>query len=103
MINLQRVNGTINHPPQSNSSSEAPCLANGYNSKGIGKDCADALCGAVTSAISHADIVKPHTKPVLNAIASVNGNRNFGYNGYNGNNRGRPQYIPGFGQQYRKY
>lgn len=98
LIHLQRVNGVINHPPQSNSITALPCLENGYNSKGIGKDCADALCGAVTVAIKNAEIVKPHTKPVLNAIASVNGPRNYGYN-----KNGKPQYIPGFGQQYRKF
>lgn len=100
MINLQRVNGVINHPPQSNSTTDLPCLANGYNSKGIGKDCSDALCGWTAVAIAHAEIVKPHTKPVLNAIASVNGPKMYGV-GRNLN--GRPQYIPGFGQQYRKF
>lgn len=98
LINLQRVNGIINHPPQSNSTTSVPCLANGYNSKGIGKDCADALCGCMTTLIAHAEVVKPATKPVLNAIASVNGARNYGY-GPNG----KPKYIPGFGQQYRRY
>jgi hypothetical protein len=97
MINLQRVNGQINHPPQSNSTTALPCLANGYNSKGIGKDCSDALCGWTTTLIAHAEVVKPHTKPVLNAIASVNGSRNMGFN------RGKPNYIPGFGQPYRKF
>ena len=99
LINLQRVNGVINHPPQSNSITALPCLANGYNSKGVGKDCADALCGSVTVAIAHAEVVKPHTKPALNAIASVNGRRDYGFN----RNTGRPNYIPGFGQQYRRF
>ena len=98
LINLQRVNGIITHPPQSNSTTSVPCLANGYNSKGIGKDCADALCGCMTTLIAHAQVVKPHTKPVLNAIANVNGARNYGI----GKN-GKPQYIPGFGNQYRKF
>lgn len=99
MINLERVNGVINHKPQSKSNSTAmPCLANGYNAKGIGKDCSDALCGCMATLVAHAEVVKPHTKPVLNAIASVNGSRNYGY-GING----KPKYIPGFGQQYRKY
>ena len=98
LINLQRVNGVINHPPQSSANStNLPCLANGYNSKGIGKDCADALCGWVTTAIAHAEIVKPPTKHVLNAIANVNGPRNYGF-GVNG----KPNYIPGFGNPYRK-
>lgn len=98
LINLQRVNGIINHPPQSNSITNLPCLANGYNSKGIGKDCADALCGCVTTLIAHAEVARPNAKPVLNAIANVNGPRNYGI-GPNG----KPRYIPGFGQQYRKY
>ena len=98
MINLQRINDRVDHKPQASSNSTVmPCLANGYNSKGIGKDCADALCGWTAAAITHADVVKPHTKPALNAIASVNGPRSYGP-GY-GN---RPNYIPGFGNQYRK-
>lgn len=98
LINLQRVNGVINHPPQSNSITALPCLANGYNSKGIGKDCADALCGCMTTLVAHADIVKPPAKQIINAITSVNGPRNYGIN-----RNGKPNYIPGFGQQYRKY
>jgi hypothetical protein len=99
MINLQRVNGIINHPPQSKDNTTViPSISNGYNSKGVGKDCADALCGWTATIIAHAPTAKPHTKPVLNAIASVNGPRNYGI-GQNG----RPKYIPGFGQQYRKF
>lgn len=99
LIHLQRVNGRINHPPQSKENSTVlPSIENGYCSKGIGKDCADALCGACATLIAHAEVVKPHTKPVLNAIASVNGSRNYGYGA-----NGKPKYIPGFGQQYRKY
>ena len=100
MINLQRINDRVDHKPQASSNSTVmPCLANGYNSKGIGKDCADALCGWTAAAIAHADVVKPHTKPALNAIASVNGPRNLGYNPRNG----KPNYIPGFGQPYRRF
>lgn len=99
MINLQRVNGVINHKPQSSTNSTSlPCLANGYNVKGIGKDCADALCGWASTIIAHADVAKPNMKPVLNAIAGANGPRNYGFNP-----NGRPNYIPGFGQQYRRY
>ena len=98
LINLQRVNGIINHPPQSNSITALPSLSNGYNSKGIGKDCADALCGCITTLIAHAEAAKPHTKPLLDAIASVNGPRNYGI-GPNG----KPTYIPGFGTPYRKF
>lgn len=100
MIHLQRVNGVINHPPQSNSITNLPCLENGYNSKGIGKDCSDALCGACAVAVAHAEVVKPPMKHALNAIAAVNGPRPYGVGvGMNG----KPQYIPGFGQQYRKF
>ena len=100
MINLQRINDRVDHKPQASSNSTVmPCLANGYNSKGIGKDCADALCGWTAAAIAHADVVKPHTKPALNAIASVNGPRNLGYNPRNG----KPNYIPGFGTPYRRF
>ena len=98
LINLQRVNGIINHPPQSNSITALPSLSNGYNSKGIGKDCADALCGCITTLIAHAEVAKPHTKPLLDAIASVNGPRNYGINP-----NGKPTYIPGFGTPYRKF
>lgn len=99
LINLERINGVINHKPQSKSNSTTmPCLANGYNSKGIGKDCADALCGCMATLVAHADIVKPPAKSVLTAIASVNGPRNYG-RGPNG----RPNYIPGFGTPYRKF
>ena len=98
LINLQRVGKTINHPPQSNSITAVPCLANGYNSKGIGKDCADALCGCMATLVSHAEVVRPRAQQVLNAITGVNGPRD-----YNINRNGRPNYIPGFGQQYRKY
>ena len=98
LINLQRINGIINHPPQSNSITNMPCLANGYNSKGIGKDCADALCGCMATLVAHAEVAKPNAKPVLNAIANVNGPRSYGVGA-----NGKPKYIPGFGQQYRKY
>lgn len=96
MINLERVNGVINHKPQSKSNSTAmPCLANGYNAKGIGKDCSDALCGWTATLVAHAKVVKPHMKPALNAIASVNGARLYSPGG-------RPQVLPGFGTPYRK-
>ena len=99
MINLQRINDRVDHKPQASSNSTVmPCLANGYNSKGIGKDCADALCGWTAAAIAHAEVAKPNMKPVLNAIAGANGPRNYGFNP-----NGRPNYIPGFGQQYRRY
>ena len=78
-----------------NSITALPSIDNGYNSKGIGKDCADALCGCMATLVAHADVVKPPMKHVINAIASVNGPRSYGLGG-------KPNYIPGFGQQYRK-
>ena len=75
MINLQRQGDKLDHRPQNSGGSEAPCLANGYNSKGIGKDCADALCGACSSLIAHLDLIKPAPKSVINAITSVNTGR----------------------------
>ena len=103
MINLQRVgddqNGRIDHKPQSNSVSAVPSLANGYNSKGIGKDASDSVAGACFSLIKHAELIKPPAKNVINAIASANLNRNP-YNRYGSNNN---PVLPGFGNQYRKF
>lgn len=99
LINLQRINNRVDHPPQAKSNSTVmPCLANGYNSKGVGKDDADALCGWTAAAIAHADVVKPHTKPALNAIANVNGPRN-----YNFGRTGRPPTLPGFNLPYQRF
>ena len=103
MINLQRNGDRIDHKPQSNSGNEVPCLANGYNSKGIGKDCADALCGACSIAIAHLDLVRPPAKNVINAIASVNVGNNRGYSFPNRFGTGTMQPLPGFGAQYRKF
>ena len=103
MINLQRVgddqNGRIDHKPQTNSVSAVPSLANGYNSKGIGKDASDSVAGACFSLIKHSELIKPPAKNVINAIASANLNRNP-YSRYGSNNR---QPLPGFGNQYRKF
>jgi hypothetical protein len=101
LINLQRVNNTIDHKPQHSSKSEVPSLANGYNSKGIGKDSSDALCGACYAAVKYGDQVRPPSQNIIGAISSVNGGR-----GYARRPDGRPQYIPGFGQfgsQYRRW
>ena len=103
MINLQRNNDRIDHKPQASSGSSGvgngvPCLANGYNSKGIGKDCADALCGACSSLIAHLDLIKPAPKSVINAITSVNTGRAPSRYG-----TGLKQPLPGFGSQYRKF
>ena len=62
-----------------NSVSAVPTLANGYNSKGIGKDASDSLAGACFSCIKNADQVKPPPKNVLGAMAGVN--RGIGYLG----------------------
>lgn len=103
MINLQRNGDRIDHKPQSNSGNEVPCLANGYNSKGIGKDCADALCGACSTAIAHLDLVRPPAKNIINAIASVNAGTNRGSSFPNRFGTGTSQPLPGFGSQYRKF
>ena len=103
MINLQRVgddqNGRIDHKPQTNSISAVPTLANGYNSKGIGKDASDSVAGACFSLIKHSELIKPPAKNVINAIASANLNRNP-YNRYGSNSN---PVLPGFGNQYRKF
>lgn len=101
MIHLQRINDRVDHAPQSNSINELPSLENGYNSKGIGKDCSDALCGACYALVKYGDQVRPPSQNIIGAISSVNGRR-----GYAKRPDGRPQYIPGFGQfgsQYRKW
>lgn len=67
LVHLQRVNGRIDHPPQSNSGSA--------DEKGIGKDGADALCGAVWSHIMNGDKMKPSGKAIAKGITSVNGVR----------------------------
>ena len=99
MINLQRNNDRVDHKPQGNSANSVPSLANGYNSKGIGKDCADALCGACSSLLAHLDLIKPPAKSVINAISAVNtGNRGGLFGG-----PGIRQPLPGFGSQYRRF
>lgn len=62
LVHLQRINGRIDHPPQSQSSAV----------KSIGKDCSDALCGACYAHIKHQDTVKPPVRNVANVIAGVN-------------------------------
>lgn len=101
LINLQRNGDRVDHPAQSNSLTELPKLENGYNSKGIGKDCADALCGACSTLIAHLDLVKPPAKSVINAIASVNTGNNYGIPNRFGSGIKSP--LPGFGNQYRKF
>lgn len=102
MINLQRNNDKIDHKPQSGGvGNGVPCLANGYNTKGIGKDNADALSGACALLIKNLDLIKPPPKSVINAIASVNTGNRGGFPGFGG--PGRPTTIPGFGTQYRRF
>lgn len=63
LVHLQRINGRIDHPPQSKSSAV----------KSIGKDCSDALCGACYAHLKHQDAAKPPVKHVASVIASING------------------------------
>lgn len=81
MINLERVNDRVDHKPQNTAGagSAVPSIANGYNSKGVGKDSSDALCGACFLAVKNGDQVKPPPKNVLGAMAGVN--RGMGYLG----------------------
>lgn len=65
LVHLQRVNGRIDHPPQ-NSSGDAA-------TKGVGKDTADALCGATWTHIQNGDKVKPSGQSIAKGIMSVNG------------------------------
>lgn len=62
LVHLQRINGRIDHPPQSQSSTV----------KSVGKDCSDALCGACYAHIKHQDAPKPQAKSVARAIIGVN-------------------------------
>jgi hypothetical protein len=105
MINLQRSGDKLDHRPQSNSVSAVPSPDNGYNSKGIGKDSSDSLAGACFSLIKHLDEVKPPAKNLLGAIAAVNGRGPM--RPPISNNRpnigNRPNTLPGFGSQYRRF
>lgn len=64
LVHLQRVNGRVDHPPQGTGSA---------GEKGIGKDGADALCGAVWTHIMNGDKPKPSGKSLAKSISSVNG------------------------------
>lgn len=77
LVHLQRVNGRIDHPPQSTGGSEdnysrSGPPGNGYG-KGIGKDCADALAGSLWSAIQEAQAPVPSGKKMASMISSLNG------------------------------
>lgn len=65
LVHLQRVNGRIDHPPQRGTGPD----------KGIGKDTADALCGACWKHIVDGDAPKPSNKSIASSIANVNGMR----------------------------
>lgn len=105
MINLQRSGDTIDHKPQSNSVSAVPSPDNGYNSKGIGKDSSDSLAGACFSLIKNLDEVKPPAKNLLGAIAAVNGRGPMRppISNNRPNISNRPNTLPGFGSQYRRF
>lgn len=66
LVHLQRINGRIDHPPQSQSSAV----------KSVGKDCSDALCGACYAHIKHQDTIKPPVRNVANVISGINGSNN---------------------------
>ena len=68
LVHLQRINGRIDHPPQSQSGTV----------KSIGKDCSDALCGACYGHIKHQDAAKPAAKSVANVISGINGRASKG-------------------------
>lgn len=77
LVHLQRVNGRIDHPPQSASETSVDNYSrsgppgNGYG-KGIGKDCADALAGSLWAAIRDSKAQPVDAKSVLKAMSSVN-------------------------------
>lgn len=66
LVHLQRINGRIDHPPQSQSSAV----------KSVGKDCSDALCGACYAHIKHQDTIKPPVRNVANVISGINRSNN---------------------------
>lgn len=79
LVNLQRVNGRIDHPPQSSPGSDTSDNysrsgppGNGYG-KGIGKDCADALAGCVWSLIQDGNQQAPSVQSVANIMTKLNG------------------------------
>lgn len=74
LVNLQRnSNGIPDHKPQNSSSSAEPSEANGWSGKGIGKDSADALCGALADCMQNQSLVRPSPQSIAKAIVSVNG------------------------------
>lgn len=75
MVHLQRINNVLDHPPQKSVGAGGgvePNESNGYSRKGIGKDTADAICGALWNCVSHQLQNRPPAKSVANVISSVN-------------------------------
>lgn len=78
LVNLKRINGRIDHPPQTSDGSSADNYSrsgppgNGYG-KGIGKDCADALAGSLWSAIKDGQVAPMSTATVNKVLTSLNG------------------------------
>lgn len=78
LVHLQRVNGRIDHPPQSSSGgsednySRSGPPGNGYG-KGIGKDCADALAGSLWSAIQDDQPRQISGQSLVSTMAALNG------------------------------
>ena len=77
LVHLQRVNGRIDHPPQSTGGSEDNYSRSGPPGigagKGIGKDCADALAGSLWSAIQDSTVAAPSGKSLASAMSLLNG------------------------------
>lgn len=78
LVNLQRVNNRIDHPPQSSGHedqdnySRSGLPGEGYG-KGIGKDCADALAGSLWSCIQDDDAFTPGVNTTINMARMLNG------------------------------
>ena len=82
LVHLKRMNGRIDHPPQSSTSDQEDNYSrsgppgNGYG-KGVGKDCADALAGSLWTAIQDGGKPEPTAKQMTNMIASLNGRGSY--------------------------
>lgn len=82
LVHLQRINGRIDHPPQSTGGSEdnysrSGPPGNGYG-KGIGKDCADALAGSLWSAIQEPLTPVPSGKSMVSMMSRLNSSSSYG-------------------------
>lgn len=82
LVHLKRMNGRIDHPPQSSTSDQEDNYSrsgppgNGYG-KGVGKDCADALAGSLWTAIQDGGKPEPTAKQMTNMIANLNGRGSY--------------------------